>query len=209
MFDSARRTEIMAEEVSEEAPGTNHVVGVIAGSQNVSGVLCVPKGRSLAGPPFSPVTNVRWLGADLDQFPQLGGDRADSPPLAPLVIGHEVMEHLAPALARASFLGIARPDAILQSHQVGKKGAELGCVGVHVDKLNLGWRKAARITSLFSLRNKVRISPPTSGMVASAPRHTRTLDELQIPDLSRGLQPPVTPLSAPRLMPRDSAIGSK
>jgi hypothetical protein len=48
-FDSARRVEIMAEEVCEEAPGTIHVVGVIEGSPKVRGVFYVPTGRSLAG----------------------------------------------------------------------------------------------------------------------------------------------------------------
>jgi hypothetical protein len=48
VFDSARRVEIMAEEVCEEAPGTIHVVGVIEGSHNVRGVFYVPTGRSLA-----------------------------------------------------------------------------------------------------------------------------------------------------------------
>lgn len=49
VFDSARRVEIMAAEVCEEAPGTIHVVGVIEGSHNVRGVFYVPTGRSLAG----------------------------------------------------------------------------------------------------------------------------------------------------------------
>lgn len=48
-FDSARRVEIMAEEVCEEAPGTIHVVGVIEGSHKVRGVFYVPNGQSLAG----------------------------------------------------------------------------------------------------------------------------------------------------------------
>jgi hypothetical protein len=49
LFDSARRVEIMAEEVCEEAPGTIHVVGVIEGSHAVRGVFYVPTGQSLAG----------------------------------------------------------------------------------------------------------------------------------------------------------------
>jgi hypothetical protein len=49
LFDSARRVEIMAEEVCEEAPGTIHVVGVIEGSHQVRGVFYVPNGQSLAG----------------------------------------------------------------------------------------------------------------------------------------------------------------
>jgi hypothetical protein len=49
LFESARRVEIMAEEVCEEAPGTIHVVGLIEGSPQVRGVFYVPTGRSLAG----------------------------------------------------------------------------------------------------------------------------------------------------------------
>jgi hypothetical protein len=49
VFDSARRVEIMAEEVREQAPGTIHLVGVIAGSHQVRGLFYVPNGRSLAG----------------------------------------------------------------------------------------------------------------------------------------------------------------
>jgi len=49
LFDSARRAEIMAEEVCEEAPGTIHVLGVIKGSLSVRCVFYVPSGRSLAG----------------------------------------------------------------------------------------------------------------------------------------------------------------
>jgi hypothetical protein len=48
LFDSARRVEILAEEVCEEAPGTVHLVGVIAGSHQVRGVFYVPTGQSLA-----------------------------------------------------------------------------------------------------------------------------------------------------------------
>ena len=48
-FDSARRVEIMAEEVCEEAPGTIHVVSVIAGSPKVRGLFYVPTGQTLAG----------------------------------------------------------------------------------------------------------------------------------------------------------------
>jgi hypothetical protein len=48
LFDSARRVEIMAEEVREEAPGTIHIVGVIEGSRAVRGVFYVPTGQSLA-----------------------------------------------------------------------------------------------------------------------------------------------------------------
>jgi hypothetical protein len=48
LFDSARRVEIMAEEVCEEAPGTVHVVSLIEGCQNVRGVFYVPTGQSLA-----------------------------------------------------------------------------------------------------------------------------------------------------------------
>lgn len=49
VFDSARRVEIMAEEVREEAPGTIHVVSVIEGSPTVRGVFYVPTSQSLAG----------------------------------------------------------------------------------------------------------------------------------------------------------------
>jgi len=49
LFDSARRAEIMAEEVREEAPGTIHVVGVIAQSHQVRGLFYVPTGQSLVG----------------------------------------------------------------------------------------------------------------------------------------------------------------
>ena len=49
LFDSARRVEIMAEEVCEEAPGTIHVVGMIEGSAQVRGVFYVLTGQSLAG----------------------------------------------------------------------------------------------------------------------------------------------------------------
>jgi hypothetical protein len=49
LFDSARRVEIMAEEVCEEAPGTIHVVSVIKDSHTVRGVFYVPTGQSLAG----------------------------------------------------------------------------------------------------------------------------------------------------------------
>lgn len=49
VFDSARRVDIMAEEVCEEAPGTTHVVGVIEGSHNVRGIFYIPIGQSLAG----------------------------------------------------------------------------------------------------------------------------------------------------------------
>ena len=49
VFDSARRVEIMAEEVCEEAPGTIHVVGVTEGGHKVRGVFYVPTGQSLAG----------------------------------------------------------------------------------------------------------------------------------------------------------------
>jgi hypothetical protein len=49
LFDSARRVEIMAEEVCEEAPGTIHVVGLIQGSDKVRGVFYVPTGETLAG----------------------------------------------------------------------------------------------------------------------------------------------------------------
>ena len=48
LFDSARRVEIMAQEVCEEAPGTIHVVGVIEGTPKVRGVFYVPIGQSLA-----------------------------------------------------------------------------------------------------------------------------------------------------------------
>jgi hypothetical protein len=49
LFDSARRVEIMAEEVCEEAPGTVHVVVDLAGSEQVRGHFYVPTGRTLAG----------------------------------------------------------------------------------------------------------------------------------------------------------------
>ena len=48
LFDSARRLEIMAEEVCEEAPGTIHIAGVIEGSDKVRGIFYVPTGKSLA-----------------------------------------------------------------------------------------------------------------------------------------------------------------
>jgi hypothetical protein len=48
LFDSARRVEIMAEEVCEEAPGTVHVVVDLEGSEQVRGHFYVPTGRSLA-----------------------------------------------------------------------------------------------------------------------------------------------------------------
>ena len=47
-FDSARRVEIMAEEICEEAPGTVHLVSHLDG-HSVRGVFYVREGQTLAG----------------------------------------------------------------------------------------------------------------------------------------------------------------
>lgn len=48
-FDSARRVEIMATEICEEAPGTVHLVSHLPGSHKVRGVFYVREGQTLAG----------------------------------------------------------------------------------------------------------------------------------------------------------------
>ena len=47
-FDSARRVEIMAAEICEEAPGTVHLVRHLGG-HTVRGVFYVREGQTLAG----------------------------------------------------------------------------------------------------------------------------------------------------------------